>query len=227
MIYGIKPWLCERLNLDAEQVDKHRDLKVDDDRDKSFINEPQGKTNNPAPEGNGDLKDTGQQLVNQVENFVQNGRNINLHNSRNEEEDELDEFEDNLLGRSNQLEQLKTRKDVHMERTSSMSLATPLRSERSPPKILRILSTERPASPLRSSIAGLRIPLTPPRTGVKTPAVTSILRLTKQYYVNDKRLRMQELKKLTDFLDNRIMAETTSVSEDRVQTFVLSGVTTP
>jgi len=59
------------LNLDVENVNELRDLKVDDDFDKDIINKLQDETNNIAHNGNDDVEDTVQQLANQVENFTQ------------------------------------------------------------------------------------------------------------------------------------------------------------
>lgn len=59
------------LNLDAENVNELRDLEIDDDVDKDVINKLQDETDDIAQDGNDDIKDTGQQLANQVENFAQ------------------------------------------------------------------------------------------------------------------------------------------------------------
>lgn len=59
------------LNLDAENVNELRDLEIDDDVDKDVINKLQDETDDIAQDGNDNIKDTGQQLANQVENFAQ------------------------------------------------------------------------------------------------------------------------------------------------------------
>jgi len=59
------------LNLDAENVNELRDLKIDDEFDKDIINKLQDETDDIAQDGNDNVEDTGQQLANQVENFTQ------------------------------------------------------------------------------------------------------------------------------------------------------------
>jgi len=84
----------ERLNANAKDLKKVGDLKLDDDRDENFINEPDDKANNLAHERNDDRQNTRQQLGEQVEDLAQKGKNVSLYDRGNEAEDELDEFED-------------------------------------------------------------------------------------------------------------------------------------
>jgi len=157
MIYGIKEGIDKNLNLEAEDLDETRDIKVADDVEKNFIDErdnSQNKTDELAD--NGKAEDTSDQFGDQVENLAQKREDIKLDNSGNDLKDELDQLENNLPDKSNQYRALKTRDNRHTVRTSHRSLARPSRSKR-PVTVFRMELPSRLTRALTALIATSRI----------------------------------------------------------------------
>ena len=87
------------LKLKAEELNDDRQIKAEDQRNK-VTNERDNSLNNTGQQGADKVKDARQQLSNQLDDLLDEGKDVILQETGNKPEDAFDKSEDDLIARS-------------------------------------------------------------------------------------------------------------------------------
>ena len=97
--------------LKAEEANEGSNLKVNNDLEKGVVNqfddEPDNNAENVIQKGNDEVEDAREQVAKNVKDLAQKGKDIGFDERGDEAEDELDEFEDDLVNRPKSAKELQ------------------------------------------------------------------------------------------------------------------------
>ena len=98
-------------HLNVEYFNEHREFEVNDDFDDGTPKERDNNSGESTQHSADERTDTGQQLAKQSNNFEQDGKNFVFVIKGNAAVDALDELDDDLVDRLDQLGPLRTREN--------------------------------------------------------------------------------------------------------------------